>query len=51
MMNKRSFVKGLLAFAAGITFSACVDDTYDMSKDIDMTMGFGSDSLQLKVGN
>ena len=50
-MNKRSFVKGLLAFAAGITFSACVDDTYDMSKDIDMTMGFGSDSLQLKVGN
>ncbi len=51
MKNKRDFLKGLLVFAAGIAFSACVDDTYDMSKDIDMTMGFGSEQLQLKIGN
>lgn len=30
---------------------SCVDDSYDMSKDIDMTVGLGSDGLQLKLGN
>lgn len=31
--------------------TSCIDDTYDMSKEIDMTMGLGSKGLQLKVGN
>lgn len=30
---------------------SCVDDSYDMGKDIDMTVGLGSEGLQLKLGN
>ncbi|MBO7294957.1 MAG: hypothetical protein J6U65_06035 [Bacteroidaceae bacterium] len=40
-----------MALAAGSSMTSCIDDTYDMSKDIDMTMGLGSQGLQLKVGN
>lgn len=34
-----------------VSLSACVDDSYDMSKDIDMTVGIGSEGLQLKLGS
>jgi len=30
--------------------TACVDDSYDLDKDIDMTLGLGSNGLQLKLG-
>lgn len=44
---------GILCVFAGITFGlvSCVDDSYDMSKDIDLTMGLGSEGLQLKIGD
>lgn len=51
MKNNKNLIHSLLVLAAGMAFSACVDDSYDMSKDIDMTMGFGSKELQLNVGN
>lgn len=42
---------GLCILALGLATTGCVDDSYDMSKDIDMTMGIGADGLQLKVGS
>ncbi len=51
MTDGKLFVCGLMALAAGCSMTSCIDDTYDMSKDIDMTMGLGSQGLQLKVGN
>lgn len=53
-MKKRMIAKwpasGLCILALGLATTGCVDDSYDMSKDIDMTMGIGADGLQLKVG-
>ena len=51
MTDGRIFVCGLMALAAGCSMTSCIDDTYDMSKEIDMTVGLGSKGLQLKVGN
>ena len=42
--------KRVVHTALGLATTGCVDDSYDMSKDIDMTMGIGADGLQLKVG-
>ena len=55
-MKKQSFqmkqwAKVCLALSLGLPLTACVDDSYDASKDIDMTMGLGSQGLQLKLGN
>ena len=41
----------LAAAATGLALSGCVDNSYDMSEDIDMTMGLGSEGLQLKLGS
>ncbi len=51
MTDRRLIFCGLMVLAAGSSLTSCIDDTYDMSKDIDMTMGLGSQGLQLKVGN
>lgn len=51
MTDGRLIFCGLMALAAGSSMTSCIDDTYDMSKDIDMTMGLGAQGLQLKVGN
>lgn len=51
MTDGRLFVCALMALAAGGSMTSCIDDSYDMSKEIDMTVGFGSEGLQLKVGN
>lgn len=40
----------LLVTAAALPFTACVDDSYDLSKDIDATMALGTEGLQLKLG-
>lgn len=40
----------LLVAAAALPFTACVDDSYDLSKDIDATMALGTEGLQLKLG-
>lgn len=42
---------GLFLLTAGLSLTSCVDDSYDMSKDIDMTMGLGSEGLRLKLGS
>lgn len=49
-MKKQSFqmkqwAKVCLALSLGLPLTACVDDSYDASKDIDMTMGLGSQGL------
>lgn len=51
MTDGRLFICGLMALVAGSSMTSCVDDSYDMSKDIDMTVGLGAKGLQLKVGN
>ena len=51
MTDGRLIFCGLMTLVAGCSMTSCIDDTYDMSKDIDMTMGLGSQGLQLKVGN
>lgn len=33
-----------------VTFAGCADSDYDLSKNLDMTVGLGSDGLQLKLG-
>ena len=47
----KQWAKVCLALSLGLPLTACVDDSYDASKDIDMTMGLGSQGLQLKLGN
>lgn len=49
-MMRKQVVRGLVCFAAGLTLSACTDDSYDLGKDIDMTMAIGSEGLQMKLG-
>lgn len=43
--------RALFALMGMLSLTACVDDSYDMSKDIDLTMGLGSEGLQLKLGS
>lgn len=54
-MKKRNLTgrlaAGLFLLSAGLPLGSCVDDSYDMSKDIDLTMGLGSEGLQLKLGS
>ena len=47
----KPWAKAFLVLSLGLPLTACVDDSYDASKDIDMTMGLGSKGLQLKLGN
>ena len=47
----KPWAKAFLVISLGLPLTACVDDSYDASKDIDMTMGLGSKGLQLKLGN
>lgn len=41
----------LLCVASGAALSSCTDSDFDLSKDIDLTMGLGSQGLALKLGN
>lgn len=36
---------------AALLFTACVESGYDLSNDLDMTIGMGSNGLALKIGN
>lgn len=49
-MMRKQVARGLMCLAAGLTLSACTDDSYDLGKDIDMTMAIGSEGLQMKLG-
>ena len=47
----RPFGPLALGLCAALTFSSCVDSSYDFSKDIDLTMGLGSSGLGVRFGN
>lgn len=40
-----------ICLSAGLLLTSCFDDSYDLSKDIDMTMGLGGNGLGVKLGN
>ena len=42
---------GALCLSAGLLLTSCFDDSYDLSKDIDMTVGLGGNGLGVKLGN
>lgn len=44
------FVGALCAGSAFLT-TACVDNSYDLSEDLDLTMGLGSNGLSVPMGN
>ena len=50
-MNKRRLIKASLWTTAlsPFFFASCVDDSYDLTKDIDMTITVGGD-LSIHVG-
>ena len=39
-----------LLLAANCSMTSCLDKSFDLDEDIDMTMGFGSDGLSVKLG-
>ncbi len=41
----------LAAVVVSTSLTSCFDDSYDLSKDIDLTMGFGAEGLQVKLGS
>lgn len=47
----RPFSHLALGLLAAFSLSSCVDSSYDFSKDIDMTMGLGSEGLGVRFGN
>lgn len=51
MIKIRKFFSVFVLGISGLSFVSCVDSSYDMSKDIDLTMGLGSNGLALKLGN
>ena len=40
-----------IALASGVTTSCSIDDTYDLDKEFNMTVGLGSEGLSLRLGN
>lgn len=52
MTTFRQFLTtGALCLSAGLLLTSCFDDSYDLSKDIDMTVGLGGNGLGVKLGN
>lgn len=53
MKKRLSFYAATASFIllSGFLTSCSVDDAYDLDKDIDLTMGLGSEGLALKLGN
>ncbi len=50
VMKKNYFLRFLLTLLVISTFYSCVDNDYDLGKDVDLTMGLGSENLTLKIG-
>jgi len=52
-MKRRRLLKlwGATIMISSLVLVSCVDSDYDISKDIDATMGLGSSGLALKFGN
>ena len=54
MMTINRMLKPIVAgtlLSCSLAFTACVDDSYDLSQDIDLTMQLGTEGLQVKLGN
>ena len=51
ILMKEQLTKGLILLGFGLSLTSCVDDSYDLSKDIDMTVQLGAAGLQVKLGN
>lgn len=47
---KTLFRNSALLLAAALSMASCIDSSFDLSKDIDLTMGLGGEGLQLKLG-
>ena len=54
-MKKMQFTKklaqALMIASAGLMVTSCIDDSYDFSQPIDLTMGLGAEGLALKFGS
>lgn len=48
---KHLMASGALLLASGLVATSCIDSSFDLNEDIDMTMAFGGDSLALKLGS
>ena len=42
---------GALLLASGLVATSCIDSSFDLNEDIDMTMAFGADGLSMKLGS
>lgn len=42
---------GALLLASGLVATSCIDSSFDLDEDIDMTMGLGADGLSVKLGS
>lgn len=47
----RTFVSAMCVTTLGLAAVSCVDSDYDVSEDIDMTVGVGADGLKFKLGS
>ena len=48
---KHLMATGALLLASGLVATSCIDSSFDLDEDIDMTMGFGADGLSVKLGS
>ena len=48
---KHLMATGALLLATGLVATSCIDSSFDLNEDIDMTMGFGADGLSMKLGS
>lgn len=48
---KHLMASGALLLATGLVATSCIDSSFDLNEDIDMTMGFGADGLSVKLGS
>lgn len=48
---RQILTSGAICLSAGLLLTSCFDDSYDLSKDIDMTVGLGGNGLGVRLGN
>ena len=48
---KQFLFVGVLCAGSAFLTTACVDNSYDLSEDLDLTMGLGSNGLSVPMGN
>ena len=48
---KMLLASGAICLSTSLLCTGCIDDSYDLSKDIDLTVGLGGDGLAVRLGN